>query len=339
MVYATTGAAFTGTVTVYITGDAGTQALGSVAAGVCTHEGNGYHTYAPAQSETDYALIAFTFIGTDAVPVTIQVETVNPALGIGTQASLTFQGTILESIGDFLGYGRLPYVWSREQRAQVTRIVRSAEQRFYNPPGYSWRFLRLRLTLTVDADDGDIDLPTNFGGFLGPYLTFTSADNRQWPIQEVSVSQLLRYRQNPTFFPSSQECVYAVESQTPTGDAQQLSQILLFPTPAADGTLTGDYFIAAEAMTDALPYAMGGPIHSETLLACCKAGAELDRDKKPGPLEALYQERLAASLSHDRRTGPKHLGYNGDSSGYGDLSLAEMRESSFTRNGSDLSGW
>lgn len=75
MIDATTGAAFTGTVTVYITGDAGTQAIGTVGSGVCTHEGNGYHTYAPSADETNFDLIAFTFTGTGAVPQTIQVET------------------------------------------------------------------------------------------------------------------------------------------------------------------------------------------------------------------------------------------------------------------------
>lgn len=69
------GSAFTGTVTIYITGDAGTQAIGSVGGGICTHEGNGYHTYRPSVLETDFALIAFTFIGTGAIPTTIQVPT------------------------------------------------------------------------------------------------------------------------------------------------------------------------------------------------------------------------------------------------------------------------
>lgn len=73
LVSATDGSAFTGSVTVYVTGDAGTQAAGSVGAGACTHEGNGYHTYAPAQAETNYDLVAFTFTGTGAVPATVQV--------------------------------------------------------------------------------------------------------------------------------------------------------------------------------------------------------------------------------------------------------------------------
>lgn len=75
LVSATDGSAFTGSVTVSVTGDAGTQATGSVGSGACTHEGNGYHTYAPAQAETNYTLVAFTFTGTGAVPVTVQVFT------------------------------------------------------------------------------------------------------------------------------------------------------------------------------------------------------------------------------------------------------------------------
>jgi hypothetical protein len=75
MVSATDGSAFTGAVTVAVTVDAGTQATGSVGSGACTHEGNGYHTYAPAQAETNGTLIAFTFTGTGAVPATVQVFT------------------------------------------------------------------------------------------------------------------------------------------------------------------------------------------------------------------------------------------------------------------------
>lgn len=81
MVNASTGAAFTGSVTASVTGDAGTQATGSVGSGACTHEGNGYHTYAPAQAETNYDLVAFTFTGTGAIPVTVQVYTSSPQTG------------------------------------------------------------------------------------------------------------------------------------------------------------------------------------------------------------------------------------------------------------------
>ncbi len=81
MVSAADGSAFTSAVTVYVTGNGGTQAAGSVGAGACTHEGNGFHSYAPAQAETNYDHIAFTFIGAGAVPATIQVYPSFPQTG------------------------------------------------------------------------------------------------------------------------------------------------------------------------------------------------------------------------------------------------------------------
>tara|TARA_R110000772_G_C13310276_1_gene440143 strand:- start:3819 stop:4661 length:843 start_codon:yes stop_codon:yes gene_type:complete len=78
MIIASSGEAFAGTTTVYVTGDGGTQALGGTASGVCTSEGNGYFSYVPTQAETNYDHIAFTFIGTLAIPATIQVFTSFP---------------------------------------------------------------------------------------------------------------------------------------------------------------------------------------------------------------------------------------------------------------------
>jgi hypothetical protein len=81
MIAASDGSAFTGSVTVYVTGNGGTQAIGSVGSGACTHEGNGFHTYAPAQAETNYDHVAFTFIGTGAIPTTVQVYPNFPQTG------------------------------------------------------------------------------------------------------------------------------------------------------------------------------------------------------------------------------------------------------------------
>jgi hypothetical protein len=80
MINATTGAAFTGSVTAYVT-SGGAQAIGSVGSGACTHQGNGFHTYAPAQSETNFDHVAFTFVGTGAIPATVQVYPSFPQTG------------------------------------------------------------------------------------------------------------------------------------------------------------------------------------------------------------------------------------------------------------------
>lgn len=79
MVSAIDGSAFAGTVTVYITIDAGVQAIGTVGSGNCQSEGNGYYSYRPSAAETDGSLIAFTFVGTSAIPATIQVQTITEA--------------------------------------------------------------------------------------------------------------------------------------------------------------------------------------------------------------------------------------------------------------------
>lgn len=81
MTTAADGTNFTGTVTIYVTGDSGTQTIGSVGSGICTHEGRGYHSYAPAQAETNFNHIAFTFEGTGAITRTVQVFTNFPQSG------------------------------------------------------------------------------------------------------------------------------------------------------------------------------------------------------------------------------------------------------------------
>jgi hypothetical protein len=75
-----------GTTTVYVTIDGGTQATGT---GTVTHEGNGFWSYAPTQAETNGDHIAFTFANntTNAVSVVVQVYTqmdANVAQWLGT---------------------------------------------------------------------------------------------------------------------------------------------------------------------------------------------------------------------------------------------------------------
>lgn len=66
------GQIFTGTASVFVTGDGGTQTAG---AGTIQSEGNGLFTYFPTQAETNYDHIAFTFTGVGAITATIQLYT------------------------------------------------------------------------------------------------------------------------------------------------------------------------------------------------------------------------------------------------------------------------
>jgi len=103
MINATTGASFSGTVTVYVTGDGGTQAIGGYNSGTAISKGNGLFSYFPLQTETDYTLVAFTFIGTGAIPQTIQIPTETAAEAAAVvSASGTLSYTVRSIITDAL---------------------------------------------------------------------------------------------------------------------------------------------------------------------------------------------------------------------------------------------
>lgn len=82
-----------GTTTVYVLGDGGTQGSG---AGTVTHEGNGCWGYVPTAGETNYNHVAFTFVNSNAVNTTVQVY---PLIQPFYNAALTItQGTVDTSI-------------------------------------------------------------------------------------------------------------------------------------------------------------------------------------------------------------------------------------------------
>jgi hypothetical protein len=99
MVNATTGAAFVGTVTCYVDGDNSGQLIGQTASGVCASVGNGAYVYVPAAAETNYTVIAFTFVGPGAVPQTVTIATITAAqsasISVSTAAGAIPVSTII----------------------------------------------------------------------------------------------------------------------------------------------------------------------------------------------------------------------------------------------------
>ncbi len=112
MVSATDGSAFTSTTTLYVTGDGGTQVI----SGVCVSEGNGYHSRTLTAAETDFTLVAYTFIGTGAVPQTVQlfpqaIPTLTPTQGVpaaGAVAALDLITDALFELNVFLPGESIP---------------------------------------------------------------------------------------------------------------------------------------------------------------------------------------------------------------------------------------
>lgn len=245
--------------------------------------------------------------------------------------SLT-QGDILQAVGDYFGFTRNRYVWSREETAKVNRACRTGQNQFYNPPGHTFSFLRPRLELDIEADEADYDLPDDFGGFLDPFLSFCASDNQTYPVRITSVPEILRNRQLEPMS-AAMDMLAAVSAKSSSGTNGQRMELLLSPTPASDGTLNATYYAIPNALSDTATYPLGGQPHAETLLASCLAAAEMEKTGQPGPQRQIYLERLQASIDFDRRTGPKHFGYNGDRSGSLPVSIYDLRSSSITRNG------
>lgn len=143
MVSATDGSAFTGSVTVSVTGDGGTQATGSVGSGACTHEGGGFHTYSPSQAETNYDHVAFTFTGSGAIPATVQVYPTFPQtgdsyarLGAPAGASVSADIAAIEAQTDDIGVAgagltAMPWnvAWDAEVQSEVADALAA-----YDPP-------------------------------------------------------------------------------------------------------------------------------------------------------------------------------------------------------------
>ena len=101
MVSATDGSAFVGSTTLYVTGDGGTQTL----SGTCVSEGNGYHSRTLTAAETDFTQVAYTFIGTGAVPQTLQlfpqtIPTLTPTQGTDAASAVSAYDLITDAYAE-----------------------------------------------------------------------------------------------------------------------------------------------------------------------------------------------------------------------------------------------
>ena len=120
MITAADGTAFTGSVTCSYTIDGGTQTSGATV----THEGNGFHTMPVSATLSNGDHIGFTFIGTGAIPATVQVytnfpQTVDNKTGI-TGGTITTVTTLTNKTGFSLSTAGILAIWHQLTSAVVT---------------------------------------------------------------------------------------------------------------------------------------------------------------------------------------------------------------------------
>lgn len=204
-----------------------------------------------------------------------------------------------------------------EQLDDVDDAIKSGESNFYQCAGHVWSFLRPLLPLAVVADTADYTLPADFGGFIGGKLAWSPEDHRREAVTLIPVDRLLSKRQRGALVAIATEPTYAATCPLPSdGTGGQRSQLMLFPTPTADATLTAPYYSNPYAIADDQPYPLGGQPHADTLMELMLAAAELKFNDMIGQHAAQAAKRLEASIFIDRKlSGTRSFGYNGNRSG------------------------
>lgn len=209
-----------------------------------------------------------------------------------------------------LGYGMKAYsALTADELALVESVLNAALRKFYYPlleeEPYGWSFLHPTTTLTTVADDYDYTLPDGIANVEGD-LTYATDDSTSMILQKVSEAQIRAWRMGGTS--SGRPTHYAVRPRTATGGAGQKWEVLLFPTPNAEYTLSYQGEMIPNKLTASAPYPLGGGRHSETILALCQAEVESRVHGMPaGPMLRNALERLKASVLLDRRLGESYV--------------------------------
>ncbi len=228
---------------------------------------------------------------------------------------------LVSEIGRVMGYGAEPNAFSNAERHAVERTLQSGLRQFYYPqviPGqekvHRWSFTTPLGTLATVAATDDYDLPSTLSSIRGA-LTFTG-DNRYHNIEIIPESRL-RYMRSSNTSTTSFPIYAAVRPKSggTIGTAEQLQEIMLYPTPNAVYNLEYRYELRPATMTSTNLYSLAGPEHGETILCSCMAVIENDVN---GPEYSKFMLELRRSVISDgANEGADNYGYNGNGNGSG----------------------
>jgi len=164
------------------------------------------------------------------------------------------------------------------------------------------------------TSDGNFNLPDDHGGISGDGRLHYDADDNSWySIEMTNPSRIMSLRQQNV---GASRPVLAAERPTSSGSSTQStrSELMIWPIPTATYTIHYRYFAAQAALTSDL-YPLGGPAHSELILASCLAVAESHIGDTQGNHMGNFMRLLSASVSRDRQAfSPYKFGYNLDRS-------------------------
>lgn len=241
------------------------------------------------------------------------------------ESTLTLDWDDLKSeVGFYLDYGSDSDNWSVAQETEIEKIVQTGYRRVLYPPamqgvpvGYQWSFMRPTTTLAISADDGDYDLPDDFGTMVGEF--HYAPDQHKASIRVIPLAQLLDMRSTSDMNGWPSFCSIRWKSSTMTDGQRQ--EVLFYPEPDASYTLYYSYEAYNGQLSDTYKYPLGGMQMSELYKESCLAVAEQrNEDDAQGVHGALFQALLIDRIARDtKKTTGRNFGQMGHKSGMDDI--------------------
>jgi hypothetical protein len=201
-------------------------------------------------------------------------------------------------------------------------IINQAYRRALHPrpmdgrSAHEWTFLRPTHEMSVTAGVQNYDLPTDFARVDG--MVYYKENNwAYYPIQEVSIGNLLNLRQYPWSGESSywphHYAIIPIKNSPPT--KWQQWQIQFWPTP----NQSYDYIFRYHSKpcrldADDHKYPVGGETFAELLRLAVLAEGQRALEDEYGHWNEAYLEQLEAEISYDRKVEPGNLGQIVDTS-------------------------
>jgi hypothetical protein len=209
-------------------------------------------------------------------------------------------------IGRFLGF-RSVEDWSDEQSGDVHDIIKSGLRKFYwpvvggekGPEIHQWSFLKTRGSISIVTGTHTYDLASDFGSMIsGP--TFPEGSGKRI-IEIVPEEDLIALLSKVSL--QGTPSYAAVRSKFPAINEESESEIIFYPIPLLNDTLSYRYMIDPPMLSTDNPIPLGGPFVSLAILEACLCEAEKTLGDTEGLHAKKFQEALMVCIAFDRGAG------------------------------------
>lgn len=234
-------------------------------------------------------------------------------------------------------YGK--YNWAElndVQREELHEVMDEGVRQYYYPPPlpppfaftmgivHEWSFMQPIFKFKTSAAQRIYPLPDNFERPVGEIYYQSDEDDYYGPIPFTNTTRTMKLEnrqeeQSPPRYAS-------LQASDSTGEAEQLQELVLHPTPDGTYALQFQYVALARRLTETQPYPLGGQMHGPGILASCLAAAETYATGSQGPRYMQFLEKLAGNIIRDNERGASVLGYNGNHRGYRAYGRGDIRE-------------